>query len=218
MTEQQERLPVLDNISILSMRVCAARHDNSVTGAEFIGLLSSLVEACVCEALEDSQGLKIVVENFENKIVRVHDDVWDLRDLDGEDDETPAEDSAAPSAAAVLPTVLSHESAGAATGEAASPNRRGGPSKLTDAQRELLRTNYGVVTNNGANRPPPNWVKDRAAELGVSGATVYDVLRNGSPAPARKDTQGLLNRLQTPAPRADRYKVRRVRGTYGEQG
>lgn len=88
--------------------------------------------------------------------------------------------------------------------------------RLTAEQRAELVRQYRAIRPNG-DFPPLGWHADRAAELGVSTEEVYDATRA-----AKIELDKLLKErkraaavLSTPAPRAERFKVRRVHGTYG---
>ena len=80
--------------------------------------------------------------------------------------------------------------------------------KLSDADRDALCREYERLRANGG-QTPPAWVEKKAEEHGVSRQTIYTAL---APSVARLKAAASL---RTPSPRADRYKVRRMSGTYG---
>jgi hypothetical protein len=104
------------------------------------------------------------------------------------------------------------------SGERPAPttNANGGSKRLTPEQREQLYRKYRAARPNGAPLPD-GWMVARAAECGVAYHTAYNAL-----LPIKVELDKLQKGrgrqaavLSTPTPRADRFKVRRMQGTYG---
>lgn len=192
----------LDNVTVLGMRVCAARFDASVTGEEFIALVQQLVSAAVREyeatrATEADENLPNLPpgRGAEVPAASTSGPRSQQGDAVGPGDETVDEEIARlmtatpdqPIPQPVKPNGMldeaSDEPASDTAAERRAAQRAGGYGpKLSYDDRTRIRTRYQAALDEqlalGRGRVPRGLVAQLAAEFGCSDATVISIGRN----------------------------------------